>query len=58
LSAGAHRIEVRHRAFPPLVAEVNLGPDEQMTLSHSFASPRKKPADEGFWQRLRRKMGS
>jgi len=57
LSAGAHRIEVRHRAFPPLVAEVNLGPDEQMTLSHSFASPRKKPADEGYWQRLRRKMG-
>jgi hypothetical protein len=57
LSAGAHRIEVRNRAFPPLVAEVNLGPDEQMTLSHSFANPKRKSADEGYWQRMRRKVG-
>jgi len=57
LSAGAHRIEVRHRAFPPLVADVNLAPDEQMTLRHAFASPKKKPADETYWQRMRRKMG-
>jgi len=57
LSAGPHRIEVRYRTFPPLVAEVNLAPDEQMTLSHSFASPKKKPAEESGWQRFRRKMG-
>ena len=57
LSAGPHSIEVRNRAFPPLKFEVNLAPDEQITVSHSFAMPKKKAAEEGFLQSLRRKLG-
>lgn len=37
---GPHTIEVRNSSYPPLRLEVNLGSAEEMTISHSFSSPK------------------
>lgn len=37
---GLHTIEVRHSSYPPLKLEVNLRPEQEMIISHSFSSPK------------------
>lgn len=37
---GLHTIEVRHSTYPPLKLEVNLRPEQEMIISHSFSSPK------------------
>jgi PEGA domain len=55
VKAGAHKIEVRNSAFTALDREVNLEPGETTTIAHRFAAAQKPT---GFWQNLRRKLGS
>ena len=55
LSSGAHVIEVRGTGQPPLKMNVNLKPEENITIVHTFASPKKK--EEGFFDSLRRRLG-
>ncbi|MBI3043776.1 MAG: hypothetical protein HYY78_13240 [Betaproteobacteria bacterium] len=42
VSPGPHTIEVRNSANPPLTLDVNLEPEQKMTIRHAFAAP--KPA--------------
>lgn len=42
---GLHSIEVRNSAYPPYRLEVNLASAEEITITHSFTSP--KAAEEG-----------
>jgi hypothetical protein len=37
---GPHTIEVRHGKLPPLRMEINPEPAEELTVTHTFASPR------------------
>jgi hypothetical protein len=37
---GPYTIEVRNSPYPPLRLEVSLGSGEEMTISHSFSSPK------------------
>jgi len=56
VTAGTHTIEIRNSSYPPLLVEINLRPEEEMTISHSFAQAKKKK-EEGFIKGLRREMG-
>ena len=60
VKAGAHKIEVRNGTFTPLERDVNLEPGETTTIAHRFAATQKPQAQKppGFWQNLRRKLGS
>ncbi len=43
VSPGPHSIEVRNHPFPPLRVDVNPGSAEEVTISHTFSSPRSGP---------------
>ena len=60
VKAGAHKIEVRNGTFTPLNREVQLEPGERTTIAHRFVTAQKPPEQKppGFWQNLRRKLGS
>jgi len=55
VSPGAHVIEVRNPGFRPLKMSVNLKPEENITVAHTFVSAKKK--EEGFFDSLRRRLG-
>jgi hypothetical protein len=70
IEPGPHTIEVRHGKFPPLMVEVNPGPAEELTITHSFVAPRAapraaaKPRERSFgdkardgWRSFRRSAG-
>jgi class 3 adenylate cyclase len=40
---GQHTIEVRHPQQPPVIVEAKLGPGEEFTLRHTFATPPPPP---------------
>ena len=44
VAPGQHTIEVRHPQQPPVIVEAKLGPGEEFTLRHTFASPPPAPA--------------
>jgi PEGA domain len=54
IGAGAHTIEVRDGKYPPLKLTVNLSEAEEITITHTFATPR--PHEEGLVQKWRRKL--
>ena len=57
---GHHTIEVRHSSYPPLKLEVSLGSGEEMTISHSFSSPKstgKSKSARDYVRDLRRQLG-
>lgn len=66
ITPGRHTIEVRSGQHPPLRMEVNPGPSEELTIAHSFASPRsagkarEKSLGENVrdgWRSIRRSVG-
>ena len=67
VNPGPHSIEIRNPPFPPLVVEVHPGSAEQLTINHTFSSPKSpksgprggakgKGADD-FFRDLRRQLG-
>ena len=66
ITPGRHTIEVRSGQHPPLRMEVNPGPAEELTVSHSFVIPhsagkaREKTLNESVrdeWRSIRRSLG-
>jgi len=63
VSPGPHTIEVRNPAHPPLKLALNLKPAEEMSVTHTFAAPkkadraRKEKKEESFIDGVRRKLG-
>ena len=66
IAPGRHTIEVRSGQHPPLRMEVNPGPSEELTIAHTFASPRiagkarEKSLSESArdeWRSIRRRLG-
>lgn len=68
VSPGPHAIEVRNDPFPPLRVDVNPGSTEELTISHTFSSPKSSPRSSpkgsskgqgsgNFFRDLRREFG-
>ena len=62
VKAGAHSVQIRNAAFPPLIVDLHLDPGERTTIAHKFVTVRKTASPpaakhEGFWQDLGRKFG-
>lgn len=58
VSPGKHRVEVRNSSYPTLVLEVNLKPEEEITIRHSFVKPGSKGKSPGdYFRDLRRQLG-
>lgn len=64
LSPGPHSIEVRNYPFAPLKVEVNPGSGEELTISHTFKSPKSSPKSSAkskgsgdFFDNLLRQLG-
>lgn len=66
VSPGPHTIEIRNSPYPPLKLDVNLSPEEEMTIRHSFARPKsaqpkstepKSKSAGDYWRDLRRRIG-
>lgn len=60
LAPGEHTIEVRNHPHPPLKLAINVKPAQEITVTHSFAAPRRGQRggkDESYVEQLRRKWG-
>ncbi|HXF67771.1 MAG TPA: hypothetical protein VNK67_13885 [Burkholderiales bacterium] len=62
LAPGRHTVEIRNSPHPPLKSEINPGPGEELTLSHSFTSAKPPKAARGrsvedYWRDFRRSIG-
>jgi hypothetical protein len=51
--AGKHRIEVRRPGSSAVVLHVDAGPNEQLTIKHTFAAPPPKSAWRKFFDQFK-----
>jgi hypothetical protein len=62
IEAGKHVVTIRNPGSPPLELALNLKAGEEMTITHTFATPRRaeprKPQPQpDFWRDLKKKFG-